>query len=76
MKKYKKSVWEQKTLLIFIKTLTDGQKSVYDAIMNYQEGKVYPNRLRDYMLGVDPDEEKIVTPMRRGYERPRRTSKN
>ena len=52
------------------KNFNDGQKSVYDAIMNYQEGKVYPNRLRDYMLGVDPDEENIKPPMKTGYNRP------
>ena len=58
------------------KNFNDGQKSVYDAIMNYQEGKVYPNRLRDYMLGVDPNEEKIVTPMRRGYRTSRSSRTN
>jgi hypothetical protein len=73
MKKIKKALGAKNVTDLY-KNLTDGQKSVYDAIMNYQEGKVYPNRLRDYMLGVDPDEEKIVTPMRRGY-RTSRTSR-
>ena len=50
------------------KNFNDGQKSVYDAIMNYQEGKVYPNRLRDYILDVDPDYEEVDVPMRSGYK--------
>ena len=50
------------------KNFNDGQKSVYDAIMNYQEGKVYPNRLRDYMLDIDPDAEKEDESKSKGYK--------
>jgi len=66
MKKIKKALGAKNVTDLY-KNLTDGQKNVYDAIMNYQEGRVYPNKLRDYILGVDPDAEEVKTPMRRGY---------
>ena len=68
MKKIKKALGAKNVTDLY-KNLTDGQKNVYDAIMNYQEGRVYPNKLRDYILGVDPDAEEVDTPMRRGYRR-------
>lgn len=46
-----------KNVMDLYKNLSEDEKSVYDAIMNYQEGRMYPNKLRDAIYGEEYKED-------------------
>ena len=46
-----------KNVMDLYKNLSEDEKSVYDAIMNYQEGRIYSNTLRDAIYGEEYKED-------------------
>ncbi len=58
-----------KNVMDLYKNLSEDEKSVYDAIMNYQEGRMYPNKLRDAIYGEEyKEDEKEDESKSKGYK--------
>ena len=67
-----------KNVMDLYRNLSEDEKSVYDAIMNYQEGRMYPNKLRDAIYGEEykEDEKEGYIPRTKLRSRSRSRSTN